>query len=75
MSDKLNGTALDGFQLHPVTLRPNNGMEVSAFSDDQTLYVLRVDSRCGRVTVSWDGRTVFDSGAVIPLDWNKQEGK
>ena len=66
MSDKLKGTALDGFQLHPVTLRPNNGMEVSAYATDSTLYVLRVDSRFGSVTVSWDGRTVFDSGIVTP---------
>ena len=73
MSDRLKGTALDGFQLHPVTLRPNNGMEVSAYADDQTLYVLRVDSRAGRVTVTWDGRTVFDSGIITPLDWNEKE--
>lgn len=67
MSDRRKVTALDGFQLHPVTLRPNNGMEVMAYATDSALYVLRVDSRLGRVTVSWDGRTVFDSGVVTPL--------
>ena len=68
MSDKLKGTALDGFQLHSVTLRPNNGMEIDAYLTDSVLYVLRVDSRCGHVTVSWDGRTVFDSGVITPLE-------
>jgi len=67
MTDKLHGTAIDGFELHKVQLRPNNGMEIDAWLDDQTLFVLRVDSRAGHVNVSWDGRSVFDSGVITPL--------
>jgi len=61
--DKLKGHALDGFQLHPITLRPNNGMEITAYLNDNTCYVLRVDSRCGHVTVTWDGLACFDNGS------------
>ena len=64
MSRKPIKTALDGFDLHRVTLRPNNGIELSAYLNDSTLYVLRVDSRAGHVMVSWDGLACFDNGTL-----------
>jgi hypothetical protein len=61
------GTALDGFELQKVHLLPNNGMEITADVNDSVCYVLRVDSRNGRVTVTWDGLCCFDNGNMTTV--------
>jgi hypothetical protein len=64
MSKNLTPHALDGFHLSRLTIMPNSGADVEIRISDSVCYVLRVESRGGHASVSWDGLAVFDNGRV-----------